>query len=73
MKALNKKYKDTTWTTGLFPTPIAFNNMTEEHIPFLERIGLSHLIIEVCDACKFEKCKCNKKVKKTKEDEAEQE
>jgi len=34
MKILNTKHKGTTWTCGLFPSAIVFDQLTIEHIPF---------------------------------------
>ena len=70
MKALNPKYKGTTWTNGNFPKPIVFDEMTPVHIPFLERIGFDFLVIEVCDNCQKEKCRCKKEKDVKKKDEA---
>lgn len=68
MKKLNRKeYAGTRISTGKFPGSFAFDNLREEDIPFLEKIGLGHVVIEVCDKCEHEKCKC-KKVRKSKED-----
>lgn len=47
-KRLNKeKYAGTIHKSGKFPREIRFDDLKEEDIPFLERIGLGHLVEEV--------------------------
>lgn len=63
MIILNKKYAGKTFSNGNFPKEIKFDEMTDKHIGFLKNIGMDFLLIEVCDECLNEKCKC-KKIKK---------
>ncbi len=59
-KVLNPKYKGTTWSNGQYGKPIVFDQLTDAHAQFLEKIGMNHLIIEVCAGCSKQKCKCKK-------------
>jgi hypothetical protein len=60
---LNKKYAGQTFSTGSFPKPIIFDELTDNHIGFLKNIGMDFLLIEVCEICLKNKCRC-KKIKK---------
>ena len=59
MKTLNNQYQGTTWSNGKFPKPIKFDDLTDAHIPFLEKMGFGFLVIEVCDECQHQECVCN--------------
>ena len=48
MKTLDRdNYKGSIHRTGKFPREIIFDNLTDEDIPFIEMIGLGHLVKEV--------------------------
>lgn len=60
MKVLNEKHRGTTWSNSKYPKLIVFDKLTQEDVPFLEFIGMAHLLKEVCDKCQKQRCICSK-------------
>lgn len=72
MKILNEKeHAGKTLSVGNYRGVIKFDDLTNEDIPFIERIGLGYIVIEVCDDCRKKKCICRKNKKKDESDKLE--